>query len=258
LLRTWAGRAYLALLLCATLPPAQALEHWQQPAYILDSLIEIGLRNEYGRDAGHLRKWQQPIRIWIDHQVPEAALHRRLIEAHVAQLRSLTGHSIRFVDTPDAANLRVVLTRQQRLPGLWRKLAGETMPADALCLGRIWSNATGEIRRALVVIPVDSASQRGRLVSCIVEELTQVLGLPNDSDLVYPSVFNDRSTDQLLSGLDLVLLRLLYDPRLHAGMDRAQVRAAATPVLAELVRRGVVSSAAREVRKGELYRLLGQ
>ena len=59
--RRWAQ--LLLLLMCAVAVPALALERWQQPAYILDSLIEIGLRNEYGRDAGRLRKWVAPVRI---------------------------------------------------------------------------------------------------------------------------------------------------------------------------------------------------
>ncbi|MBR9882186.1 MAG: DUF2927 domain-containing protein, partial [Oceanospirillales bacterium] len=167
------------------------------------------------------------------------------------------GHPIRLVATARAANVEVLLLRQQALAEVWRaKSNGGSIPPRTLCLARIWSQG-GEISRALVAIPVDLASQEGKLVSCIVEELTQILGLPNDSEKVYPSIFNDRSTDQLLSGLDFVLLRLLYDPRMQSGMGPEQVRRAGRPIVLEYQRQGVIDGAAREVRRGELYSLLG-
>jgi hypothetical protein len=56
--------------------------------------------------------------------------------------------------------------------------------------------------------------------ACLLEEMTQAMGLPNDSDLVTPSVFNQKSTQRALSKSDLVLLKTLYDKRLPAGTPR--------------------------------------
>ena len=72
------------------------------------------------------------------------------------------------------------------------------------------------------------------LKSCIVEETTQVMGLPNDSSDVRPSIFNDRGGLDDLSGQDVLLLRLLYDPRLKAGMTRDEALATARRILPEL------------------------
>jgi len=249
-------RRWWWLLLCLPLYAA-ASERWQQPAYILDSLIEVGLRSEHGPDPMVLRKWRVPLRVHIDHRVADQALHVRLIEAHLGQLAQITGHPIQRVDSAADANVEVLLVRQQDLESAWRAGADDArIPKGTLCLARIWTHGS-EIRRALVAIPVDQARLHGKLVSCIVEELTQILGLPNDSDRVYPSIFNDRSTDQLLSGLDLLLLKLLYDPRLKAGMGPDQVRRAGARVLRELEAAGVIAGAARQVRKGELYGMLG-
>lgn len=238
--------------------PAAAAEHWQQPGYILDSFVEVALRAEYGPDPWRLRKWRAPVRIYVEHQVSDQRLHEQLIDAHLEQLAAITGHSIRRVETPQAANVHLLLLRQTDLAAVWRRHThGEAVPHGALCLAQIDTDAQGTIERALVAIPVDQARLHGRLVSCIVEELTQILGLPNDSERVFPSIFNDRSTDQLLSGLDLVLLTLLYDPRLDAGMGLKQVKAIAPKVIDEMAASGLIAGAARQVRQGALPRMLG-
>lgn len=245
------------LLLCLPLTLAAA-EPWQRPGFILDSLVEVGLRAEYGRDPMILRRWQEPIRVYIDHRVPEHELRDRLVDAHLKQLADITGHSIARVDSRSRANVELIFLQQQNLAEVWsRKTGGERVPRGTLCLGRIWTGSGGVINRALVAIPVDQASLHGKLISCIVEELTQVLGLPNDSDKVFPSIFNDRSTDQLLSGLDLVLLRVLYDPRMQPGMGEREVRQVGAGIVQELQRKSVIADAERMVRRGDLYHMLG-
>jgi hypothetical protein len=80
-------------------------------------------------------------------------------------------------------------------------------------------NKQSELISVLVIIPVDHAMSYGLLSACIIEELTQAMGLPNDSDWVIPSIANDKSVLDLLTGLDYLLLKILYDNRLHAGMS---------------------------------------
>ena len=59
-------------------------------------------------------------------------------------------------------------------------------------------------------------------LSCIHEELAQGLGLANDSPAARPSIFNDDDEFALLTRHDELLLKMLYDPRLRAGMSAAQ------------------------------------
>ncbi len=91
------------------------------------------------------------------------------------------------------------------------------MKPEATCFARaITAPGTDEIVQAVAVIPTD----QGRFVvrACIIEELTQAMGLFNDSDKIEPSIFNDSSTNMMLTNHDRILLRLLYDKRLHPGM----------------------------------------
>jgi hypothetical protein len=104
---------------------------------------------------------------------------------------------------------------------------------ESVCLANIKVAKDHSINRAIVIIPVDRARAHGKLLSCVVEELTQVLGLPNDSDKVYPSIFNDKSTNDALSGLDFILLKLLYNRQLKAGMSIRQTKAIVKKLLTQ-------------------------
>jgi len=70
-------------------------------------------------------------------------------------------------------------------------------------------------------------------LSCIHEEIAQGLGLSNDSPAARPSIFNDDEEFGLLTTHDEFLLRMLYDPRMRAGMDAAQARAVANVIAGE-------------------------
>jgi hypothetical protein len=56
------------------------------------------------------------------------------------------------------------------------------------------------------------------------------MGLANDSPEARPSVFNDDEEYALLTTHDEMLLAILYDPRLKAGMGAAE----AMPIVREI------------------------
>jgi hypothetical protein len=188
----------------------------------------IVFRNEY-RDgvAQHLRKWATPIRVYIDSRAGDADLHRRLTKDHLARLAAISGHEIRLVHDRDSANLLAVFEHSSKLGELAEELFPDAdkirkIIANSVCIGRFYTNGRHEIFKAVVIIPPDRAASKGKLPACVVEEITQVLGLPNDSSEVFPSIFNDRSVDDDLTEIDTTLIRLLYDPRLRPGMPREE------------------------------------
>lgn len=212
--------------------------------YVIKSFDLIALRSEYEPGASPpLRKWRLPVRVHLDIRVKvpaaEAALYRRLYREHLAKLAAITGHEIGLVASRAEANVAVVFERESRLEGVVRELVGppaRIMPIlnSAACYASLKVAPDGAINGAVILIPPDRARSRGKLFSCIVEEITQVLGLPNDSDAVFPSIFNDRSVDQDLSELDRLLLQILYDPRMQPGMPRERALAVARTVLKDL------------------------
>jgi hypothetical protein len=58
--------------------------------------------------------------------------------------------------------------------------------------------------------------------ACVIEELTQILGLPNDSAIVEASIFNDHSQYFELTKNDRMLVQVRYDPRIIFAMPRQQ------------------------------------
>ncbi len=240
---------------------AQALtspdEHWKKASYISESFREIALYNEY--DHTHrqqkLRKWQGPIYYWIDHQVGQQALHRQLVELHFEHLAILTGLSITAASSRKAANFIIVFTQASRFDQAVRKTLGKEPISDAICQAALRVNAQG-IVFAGSVIPVDYAREKGKLLACVVEELTQSLGLPNDSDSVFPSIFNDASPNELLSPLDVTLLKLLYNPALKNGAPASETFATINRLAKQLARPESIKKAEEQARFAPLALLL--
>lgn len=200
-----------------------------EPETLLRDFEIIVFGAELGQQPdGRLHKWRKPIRVYLDIRAGEAELYRRLTADHLADLAELTGLQIGLVETAAEANVVMVFDRDAHLlssvaehvPDLPGK---DVVRSQAFCFAYFWhSRNSGEIIQAVVGIPSDRAASEGLLPHCIVEETTQILGLPNDSDDVYPSIFNDRSVFDFLTPHDRALVRLLYDPRLPVGADQKE------------------------------------
>ncbi|MFW1676539.1 DUF2927 domain-containing protein [Pontibacter sp. JAM-7] len=253
-------RSLLGLMfgLWSSLLVADDAPHWQQPVFIQHAFIAVALRSEYRPGAAPLRRWRQDMRVWLDHRVPDQALHQSLVDEHLQHLAQITGHPVRRVARAVDANVQLVFTRQENWAAEARALFGPRINKvlhGAVCLAGVDTNA-GEILRARIIIPVDQARMHGRLVACIVEELTQIMGLPNDSELAYPSIFNDHSPEQLLSPLDVLLLQLLYQPELQPGMSEPEVALVVEKLLNRWHENGTIAAAVGLARSGELYQRL--
>ena len=206
-------------------PPESRLTREQ----LLRNFELIVFHNEFDeRVDTRLRKWTAPVKIYLDIRAGDRATILNIMERHVHHLAQITGHDIALVPDPKAANVAVVLERASRLAQVEHDYFKDGLDIRQvmqtnLCIGRYQSNSRFEIYRATVVIPVDRVVAQHRLTACLIEETTQILGLPNDSDSVVPSIFNDRSSDIELTDQDILLVKLLYDRRLHAGEPRSDV-----------------------------------
>lgn len=230
------------------------------PDFLKQAFIEVALKNEYESGAKTVRKWQQPIYVWITDKTENAQLHSRLTRMHLAHLSSITHHPIALASNPNEANVTVIFTSQANWANDVNRLLGKNAAKElhhAVCIAGFSLDKQGAIHHAGVVIPADQAHMHRKLTACIVEELTQIMGLPNDSEKVFPSIFNDKTPESLLTGLDALLLKMLYHPEVTIGMRAKQV----TPVLDRLIwqwqQDGTIENAEKEVRQSELYELMG-
>ena len=251
-----ASRGLLALLLLLAGHSARADERWQSDSYLTESFMAIAMEREYG-EARQTRfaRWQQPIRLQLINESGDKPLQADVVKVQAAHLARITGHPISMVTAKP--NLTLIMTDYSKM----KSWANRTMGGDpsvgmalkeGLCLANFATNAKHEISRATIIIPVDYSRAKGRFLDCVVEEFTQVMGLPNDSDKVFPSIFNDNSIDSFLTGLDYVLLKMAYHPALKAGMSSDEIRAALPIALADLRAKGEIREANRRVQQQSL------
>jgi hypothetical protein len=214
---------------------------------LADTFMRIALFDEYRRGsdgfvrqetASFLRRWEIPVRIGIRFgaSVPpdRQATDRARIASFVARLSQVSGHPMTVDDR--AANFFVYIVSEDErealgptvratLPALGpTEVAGITnMPPATYCLVYALADGrTGAYTRAFAVIRAEHPDLLR--LSCLHEELTQGLGLPNDSPRARPSIFNDDEEFALLTDQDELLLRILYSPELRPGMSPAEAR----------------------------------
>lgn len=223
---------------------------------LAENFMRIALFDEYRRGSGgfvreetasNLRRWEIPVRIGIRFgpSVPpeKQATDRARIASFAARLSQVTGHPISVDERAPNFFIHVVSederealepTIRATLPGLGAaEVAGITqMPKTTYCLVyALADNTTGAYTRAFAVIRAEHPDLLR--LSCLHEELTQGLGLPNDSPRARPSIFNDDEEFALLTDQDELLLRILYSRDLRPGMTAA----AARPIVFSLARR---------------------
>lgn len=249
----------LALLSGGNVQAKSDLEHWQNKRYIEDSFYDIVLRGEYEQVRPVIRKWAQPLRIWMHSSAGDAYEQKRLLAMHFVHLGDIVGLPVELVEKREQANVRVFFTSNKETAGVVAREMSATAVRQlnhSVCIGQIRFNRWAEITRGTVVIPVERAISRGKLVPCVVEEMTQMLGLINDSKRYYPTVFSDITDDELLTGLDYVLLKLLYSPKLRTGMTISQAAPYIRRQLDTWERDGLISRAKAKIAEGPLYAAL--
>ena len=250
------GAALLSLSVLAT--PALGADK-KQPS--MDEMVKffdiIIFHSEFKDIKGSktIKKWKGPLRVGIRNfaevtvnkdgrevtqlkQVKVKKAHVKFIQKHLNSLVRATG-----LKTEDAkktgkpANFKINFVPHRHLgnpylakanPKLLRKMA-----VQGGCYFILWSDkVTGNISEAVIVVNSDRLLIR--INHCLLEEMTQSLGLPNDSNMISPSIFSDRSRRTELTRSDLLILKALYHPRMKAGLPREQALKVAGEILPEL------------------------
>jgi hypothetical protein len=227
----------LGALIIAALP-ARAIAEPPSDAAILDAFAKIAFGDELVSDPDpRLQKWVQPIR-WRSYEYVSLENNERaFLERHIERLARLTSHDFAPAPSSPDANLVILFVSEERYEAtIARYLAPQRrhlLPklAGTACTGLVQHHrVTFEIEFAVAIVPLDRARARGLATSCIAEETTQLLGLPNDADLP-GTLFNDKGKARDLTPPDEMLVRLLYAKRLKPGMRRDEAMAVAREIL---------------------------
>ncbi len=222
------------------------------------NFVRIALFDEYVSDGqalraeqriSRLRRWEDPIRMDVQfgETVPEAQRirDRNSIAAYGARLSRLTGVPISQVE--GEGNFSVLVLNEddrasyesrlrQMVPGIADSSVRAFLnpPKSTLCLVIAFSNDGGATYSRAVALIRGEHPDMLRL-ACIHEELAQGMGLANDSPQARPSIFNDDEEFGLLTRHDELLLKMLYDRRLRAGMTAAEAAPIANEIATELM-----------------------
>ncbi len=222
------------------------------------NFLKIAFYDEFSDQGGKLveggaqqalHRWQGPVRVSITFSPGIQAERQARITAetsvYLARLSRLTGLPISLASA--APNFSVMILspadRRAAAPGIRAFAPGTSEPAlrsvlfmkpDIYCTAFSYSTGKSPVYdKSLAVIRSELPDLMTK--ACLHEEIAQGLGLVNDSPKARPSIFNDNEEFALLTPQDEMMLRILYDRRLHPGMSMAEARPIVETIAAELL-----------------------
>lgn len=220
--------------------------------------IVFGSEYEGVAAATQIQKWVGPVRIGVNAMMGEVKpklgggrelkLERvrptneqiALVRKHLTTLVKMTGVKNEAADKKTGKPANLVIRFLPRLamgqpfvakeidPKLLSKLGGA-----GVCYFVTSSIRSGAMFRGLIV--VNNQLPLDQMDACLLEEMTQAFGMPNDSDIVTPSIFNQQGQLRALSKTDIAMVKTLYDRRLPAGTPRKDAIRIARDILAEKI-----------------------
>lgn len=215
---------------------------------LVQNFRQIALQNEYkisggrfveGRSQTFLRRWEGPVRvgtIFGDSTSENAArLNNSEVSKYTRRLARLTSTDMKTASAKNANFLVLFLNEEEQikfaetLPSLLSDIspavvdAFRNSPRNIFCAAFAFTKPGQKGVYGNVLILVKSEHSDFMRKSCIHEEMAQAMGLTNDSPDARPSIFNDDEEFAFLTRHDEILLRMLYDPRLKAGMEDYEV-----------------------------------
>lgn len=205
---------------------------------LAQDFLDLEFRMESGRALPYLTRFEGPIAIALEGEVPPSApaeLARLIgrfrseagLDVHIARPGEPAQITVDF--QPRAAMQRVVPTAAcfvvPNVSSFDEYRTARTTPETDWSLVR-------QRQRAAIFVPSDTSPQEVR--DCFNEEIAQAMGPLNDLYRLTDSVYNDDNFNSILSGFDMLMLRVHYAPELHSGMNEAEVAARLPAILARL------------------------
>lgn len=183
---------------------------------------EIALGFEFGDASKITRKWITPMKIFVGGN-PSEELSNEL-DTIVQEINSLAtdGFYIELTTDENTSNYFIFFGTGDAYAALY--------PSQKNFVGNNWGlfsisyNSRQEIYNGHMYVDIDRASPQAQK-HLLREELTQSLGLGNDSPRYRPSIFQSDWTlfDEYMD-IDRDVIRLLYHPDMEIGLDETQTK----------------------------------
>jgi len=205
-------------------------------AEMVQDYLDLAFRLESGREVPVMTRFEGPITLSLAGPVPPTA--PRDLAQLLARLRAEAG--IDIAQVPAGGRITVEFLPRRTMQAVVPQAACFVVPnvgswseyrrarrSDRVDWARIERRDS-----AAVFIPADIAPQEIR--DCLHEELAQALGPLNDLYRLPDSVFNDDNFQGVLTGFDMLMLRVHYAPELANGLTAGAAAAAVPGILARL------------------------
>lgn len=184
--------------------------------------VDVAFNPEFGEQNSRIKKWAENVRVFIKN--PEQTLLVEEFEKIREEINKLTSSvQMERVEDESEANFIIFFSRQNEYarfePNAKSYLAGN--------FGFFWTywNSKNEITRASMYVDIFRTKDASCQKHLLREELTQAMGLMNDTDRYESSIFYSRWTcTSTYSKRDEEVLRLFLSKEIKPGMSLGQVK----------------------------------
>lgn len=182
---------------------------------------EVALSSEFGRKYHRIRKWNKDISIFVT-GLPSPYLEKEL-RIVISELNEIIPDiQLILVKDPRRANIKLLFGAAEDYVAI--ESHARARVKDNWGLVYVFPNWKGEIKKGSVYIDIFRAKDETAQRHLLREELTQALGLLNDSWAYQESIFYQGwTTTTHYSDLDKKIIRMLYDERIKPGMKFKKV-----------------------------------
>jgi hypothetical protein len=198
---------------------AKKYELNQYDKEILNYFKEIALKSEYGQYEECVVKWTGPMKLYI-HQCADYEQQTRYIIEVVDKINGITKNNfnLQIVENREESNSIIYLCDQDSTEKLEKGLFDD-VNEDFSGFSMVWYD-NYQIYKSRIFININYSLEWQK--STILEEITQSIGLMNDSNQYSKSIFYESQDENKIpnmeySSLDSTLIKLLYDPQMKPG-----------------------------------------
>lgn len=216
-------------------------------AEIARDFLDLEFRMESGRALATFSRFEGPITVRLTGDVPATA--NAEMSRLINRFRAEAGLPVSFAKPADKASITIEFQPRAQMARVVPMAACFVVPrvqswaeykAERNGPKVDWTTMTKR-EQVAIFIPSDAAPQEIR--DCLNEETAQAMGPLNDLYHSTDSVFNDDNFTSVLTGFDMLILRMHYAPVLRNGMNEAEAAKYVPALLAQINPRGAGGSA---------------
>jgi hypothetical protein len=192
---------------------------------------EVALKTEYGNNPQKIIKWKKVMYLYPmlhNELVKEGQCIEQLaiLKKTINTINTLINNNFRIILTDDIkkSNCLMYITNEERMKEIEPNFFVDIDEKVAGLTKGFWNSYY--LYRTKIFIDIDQSLEVQK--SAIIEEVTQSIGLPNDSEKYTNSVFYQKKSQENIniteySSFDKDVIQLLYHPNILAGMNEEQV-----------------------------------